>query len=73
MHDDPQVVDAIERAITEAMDVLPVQWVLVVADADGNTHSIASTYLPLWQRRGLLNWEAEGIAPQPTWDINPDD
>lgn len=44
----------IETAIAEALDVLPTHWVLVVATADGEIHSLTSPDMPLWQRKGLL-------------------
>ena len=72
MDDDPQVVDAIERAIAEAMDTLPTQWALVVADADGIVHDIGSHNLPAWQRRGLLTWIGEAYTAEPLWAAGPD-
>ena len=72
MDDDPQVVDAIERAIAEAMDILPTQWVLVVADADGIVHDIGSPDLPAWQRRGLLTWSGEAYTAEPLRAAGPD-
>ena len=72
MDEDPQAVVAIERAIAEAMDILPTQWVLVVADADGIVHDIGSTGLPAWQRQGLLTWTGEDYAAEPLWTVEMD-
>ena len=72
MDEDPQAVDAIERAIAESMDILPAQWVLVVADADGIVHDIGSIELPAGQRRGLLTWTGEAYTAGPLWAMGPD-
>ena len=72
MDEDPQAVVAIERAIAESMDILPAQWVLVVADTDGIVHDIGSTDLPAWRRRGLLTWTGEAYTAEPLWAVGPD-
>ena len=63
----------IETAIAEALDVLPTHWVLVVATADGEIHSLTSPDMPLWQRKGLLEWDATSYGAQPLWTLDDDE
>lgn len=42
-------------------------------DGEPTVHSLSSPGLPLWQRFGLLSWEAQGCVPQPLWSHTEDD
>ena len=64
---------AIESAIASALDVLPTHWVLVVATADDEIHSLCSPGMPLWQRKGLLEWDASSYGAQPTWTLHDEE
>ena len=64
---------AIESTIAQTLDVLPTHWVLVVATADGEIHSMTSPDMPLWQRKGLLEWDASSYGAQPLWTLDEDD
>lgn len=63
----------IETAIAEALDVLPTHWVLVVATAEGEIHSLTSPDMPLWQRKGLLEWDATSYGAQPLWTLGDEE
>ena len=69
---------ALEAAITDNLDAkMTTRWVVVAEtiDADGTSSlaSLCSPGLPLWVRSGMLRWEADTLAGQPTWSYAEDD
>ena len=70
--------DRMEDAISEVLDGrIVTRWVLVAEaiedDGEPSVHSLTSPGLPLWQRFGLLQWDAQSWVPQPLWSHNPED
>lgn len=70
---DEEELQAIESAIASALDVLPTHWVLCVSTADGEVHSLCSPGMPLWMRKGLLEWDASSYGAQPMWTLGDED
>lgn len=64
--------DNLTDAIAAQLGVpMVTRWVLVAEtiedDGEPTVHSLTSPGLPLWQRYGLLQWDAQSWVPQPLW------
>ena len=66
-------VAALEQSIADHLDIMPTHWVLVAASLDGAIHSVCSSGMPLWMRKGLLEWDATSYGAQPIWTLDEDE